>query len=39
MTTKHYDRPMTPGERKAFSRLINKIRKALMPWMKRGDYV
>lgn len=27
------DRPMTPGEKKAFWRLIEKIIEALKPWM------
>ena len=27
------DRPMTPGERKAFWKLIEKIIEALKPWM------
>lgn len=28
------DRPMTPGEKKAFKKLWQKIYEALMPWMK-----
>ncbi len=28
------NRPMTPGEKKAFNRLYEKILKALLPWMK-----